>query len=702
MAQPTLEMAPDGRPAFPSHWEVLDIALDELNLAHTLPVGQTFLWHRQPIRKDADSSVLAALPDARPDVDAYKTPATVRETVRAVTQTETVVDERMHDAKVKIEEIKEEVLIRVKTEDHDPIRVLHERQESVKEEQEMQDLDAEPLEEWSRAIRNPPRVIFLRQTPTKIYYTSIVPPSTQPPHPELPTDSCTIGNPETDRAFLVDLFNIELTARFGSLGEIYTRWAEQDPLLFGRAMKTRAVPQGVRVLRQDPWECLIEFITSSANNVPRITSLMHRLCYHFSPLLLTLPAPGYSTQPETEGDIVPYISYHLFPRPIDLLHRSVPAEKEEGADVDEKSLIDRLQQTLRELGFGYRAGFISSALQTLVAAHGTPEERSLLGLPRSMHDGEMGDGGVEAFLMSLRQGRVSVGDVGGSENESTQRWRAELLRLKGVGRKVADCIGLMSLDQANIVPIDTHLQQIAARHPRFPAKLRSKATSTEGAYNAVQTFLCDLWGGGPEETSSEQGARPRMELAGWCQSVMFAADLKGSTAVVNIKVEVLKQEGTLVKLEYAGESQTSSDPDMKPLDKKRRRRPAARQLETPDTVSVISDLLPDNKWLSTAQSATAAGAQVKKTDAQILAGKRKRASAGDNASAKVVVKRVKGPLKSKAKPAQASSVMATNSAVPASPAADSGTLGDIRRTSRRTERYASRCDKLEVETPADP
>jgi hypothetical protein len=73
--------------------------------------------------------------------------------------------------------------------------------------------------------------------------------------------------------------------------------------------------------------------------------------------------------------------------------------------------------------------------------------------------------------------------------------------------------------------------------------LKGKATSTEGVYNAVQGFLRDLWGvvaQRPEDEQKEevQKAGREMHLAGWGQSVMFAADLKGSTAVVKVKVEV--------------------------------------------------------------------------------------------------------------------------------------------------------------------
>ena len=35
--------------------------------------------------------------------------------------------------------------------------------------------------------------------------------------------------------------------------------------------------------------------------------------------------------------------------------------------------------------------------------------------------------------------------------------RKELVELKGVGRKVADCISLFSLDCPGLVPVDTHV-----------------------------------------------------------------------------------------------------------------------------------------------------------------------------------------------------------------------------------------------------
>ena len=73
--------------------------------------------------------------------------------------------------------------------------------------------------------------------------------------------------------------------------------------------------------------------------------------------------------------------------------------------------------TLRSLGFGYRADFIQKTAKMLVDAHGVSAN---------------GKEGPEQWLDTLRS--MSTADA-----------REELLKLMGVGRKVADCILLMSL-----------------------------------------------------------------------------------------------------------------------------------------------------------------------------------------------------------------------------------------------------------------
>lgn len=130
---------------------------------------------------------------------------------------------------------------------------------------------------------------------------------------------------------------------------------------------------------------------------------MHKLSIHFSPPLLTLsnplPPPPSSDESSTiplSDDPGPITTYYAFP-PAHLL----PVQ---------------METLLRELGFGYRANFIESSLATLRAEFG------------------IGEGDVERGLMSLRNGKLE--DV-----------REKLISLKGVGRKVADCVMLMCLDR---------------------------------------------------------------------------------------------------------------------------------------------------------------------------------------------------------------------------------------------------------------
>ena len=49
----------------------------------------------------------------------------------------------------------------------------------------------------------------------------------------------------------------------------------------GRLKQAIARHRGLRILRQDPWECLVSFICSSASNIPRITGNIESLCAAF-------------------------------------------------------------------------------------------------------------------------------------------------------------------------------------------------------------------------------------------------------------------------------------------------------------------------------------------------------------------------------------------------------------------------------------
>ena len=115
---------------------------------------------------------------------------------------------------------------------------------------------------------------------------------------------------------------------------------------------------------------------------------------------------------------------------------------------------------LRKLGFGYRAAYVT---KTALALSEEPDPHG--------------------YLMGLS--KLPVAEA-----------REILLRYSGVGPKVADCICLFGLGFNEVVPVDTHVWQIAYRD--YGLRLKKKALSdgplTKDMYGQVKAALQDLWG----------------------------------------------------------------------------------------------------------------------------------------------------------------------------------------------------------------
>ena len=88
---------------------------------------------------------------------------------------------------------------------------------------------------------------------------------------------------------------------------------------------------GLRILRTEPWECLVAFICSANNNIARIHQLMERMSDEFG------------TPLQLNGQ-----TRHTFPSPADL------AEAGEGE--------------LRRLGLGFRAPYVDQASRAVFEA----------------------------------------------------------------------------------------------------------------------------------------------------------------------------------------------------------------------------------------------------------------------------------------------------------------------------------------------
>ena len=134
--------------------------------------------------------------------------------------------------------------------------------------------------------------------------------------------------------------------------------------------------------------------------------MVKSLCTNYSPSLLSLPSPS--------GDFGALETYHPFPPPSALAAPEAAAK-------------------LRTLGFGYRADFIQKTAQMLVKRDIEPSSSKF---SPAFYAGQEP---AEVWLAGLRKEQTTVA-------------RNELTKLMGVGRKVADCVLLMSLDKVCPAP----------------------------------------------------------------------------------------------------------------------------------------------------------------------------------------------------------------------------------------------------------
>jgi len=177
-----------------------------------------------------------------------------------------------------------------------------------------------------------------------------------------------------------------------------------------------AACRGLRVLRQDPWECLASFILSSTKQIIQIRQIVALLCERFGePLPLsrdgvsTLSLPGEETD---EARDAPYSNEnhlsHSFPTPECL------------------AVVSEIE--LRACKMGFRAPHLLAAARQI--ANGNFDLKRPRGLP--------------------------LADA-----------RAELMKLRGVGGKIADCVLLFAYGFDVAFPVDVWVER-ALRRLYFP------------------------------------------------------------------------------------------------------------------------------------------------------------------------------------------------------------------------------------------
>jgi N-glycosylase/DNA lyase len=188
-----------------------------------------------------------------------------------------------------------------------------------------------------------------------------------------------------------------------------------------------AACRGLRVLRQDPWECLASFILSSTKQIVQIRQIVSLLCKRFGePISLSSPKGGGG-----RGEEADYFETQIpSPQPSPRLG----GEREENglcfAFPTPQRIAAAIEADLRSCKMGFRAPYLLAAARQI--ANGQFDLERLRHLP----------------LAGARE---------------------ELMKLRGVGGKIADCVLLFAYDFDGAFPVDVWVER-ALRELYFPRR----------------------------------------------------------------------------------------------------------------------------------------------------------------------------------------------------------------------------------------
>ena len=174
---------------------------------------------------------------------------------------------------------------------------------------------------------------------------------------------------------------------------------------------------GLRLIRQDPFQCFISFIISSNSNIQKIKSSLEKISMKF----------GKSIQFDNK-------EFHMFPEP--------------------KKIANATIQEIKNCGVGYRAKFIIDAAKM-----------------------------VESKQIDFEYLKKS----------NYQDAKDTILRVPGIGNKVADCILLFSLDKLESFPLDRWMIRILEKYYLEKFELETKSI-TEKQYSTLHEKIVKHFG----------------------------------------------------------------------------------------------------------------------------------------------------------------------------------------------------------------
>ena len=171
-----------------------------------------------------------------------------------------------------------------------------------------------------------------------------------------------------------------------------------------------AACRGLRVLRQEPWECLASFILSSTKQIVQIRQIVSLLCERFGE-----PINGRSGVSAERRKSFEIEEYGFLPKAATL-----PLKKSQFSFPSPEKIAALTEAELRACKMGFRAP-------------------SLFAAARQIADGEFD-------LENIR--RLDYAEA-----------RAELMKLRGVGGKIADCVLLFAYGFDSAFPVDVWVER---------------------------------------------------------------------------------------------------------------------------------------------------------------------------------------------------------------------------------------------------
>jgi len=174
---------------------------------------------------------------------------------------------------------------------------------------------------------------------------------------------------------------------------------------------------GLRITRQDPFQCCISFIVSANSNIPNIRTRLQKLCKKF-------------------GRVIRFEKreFTVFPTP--------------------KSLGNATLNELQECSLGYRSKYVLDTSRAVISGEINFEELKKANYKES---------------------------------------KELLLKLPGIGSKVADCIMLFSLEKLEAFPLDTWMTKILQKY--YSNKFfMNKKTISKKEYEKIHQQVLDHFG----------------------------------------------------------------------------------------------------------------------------------------------------------------------------------------------------------------